>query len=107
MSEDWEVIDSEEMCESCQADEFYADEDCEECECGRKTRMCFDWKWEMDDRAGVFFTERACEFHIAQNHYHYNKPRSYVISAWRNPEMVETMQMILKLTGDDIPSCYS
>lgn len=62
------------------------------------------------DNAGFFFTEKACHDHIEQNKYHYNKPRSYVISAWRNPEMVATMQMILNLTSEadglDMPSCY-
>jgi hypothetical protein len=58
------------------------------------------------DNAGFFFTEKACHDHIESNHYHYSKPRSYVISAWRNPEMVAVMQSIIKLTGDDIPSCY-
>jgi hypothetical protein len=58
------------------------------------------------DNAGFFFTEKACHDHIESNNYHYNKPRSYVISAWRNPEIVATMQMILKLTGDNIPNQY-
>ena len=66
----------------------------------------FDMEWVMSDRAGFFFTEKACHDHIESNHYHYTKPRSYVISAWRNYEMQEVMQMILKLTGDEIPSCY-
>lgn len=66
----------------------------------------FELQSVMSDRAGFFFTEKACEDHIAQNHYHYTKPRSYVISAWRNPEIVATMQMILKLTGEEIPSHY-
>lgn len=69
-------------------------------------RLGISVKWEISDRAGFFFTEKACEEHIAQNSYHYNKPRSYVISAWRNPEMVAVMQSILKLTGDDIPNYY-
>lgn len=66
----------------------------------------FDTEYVYRDDAGFFFTEKACHDHIEANHYHYNKPRSYVISAWRNPEMVQTMQMILKLTGDEIPSQY-
>lgn len=70
----------------------------------------FELQSVMSDRAGFFFTEKACHDHIEQNHYHYTKPRSYVISAWRNPEIVATMQMILNLTteadGLDIPSCY-
>lgn len=68
--------------------------------------VCYDLEWVYRDEAGVFFTEQACHEHIESNNYHYNKPRSYVISAWRNPEMVAVMQMILKLTGDDIPDYY-
>ena len=66
----------------------------------------YDDEWVYRDDAGVFFTEHAADLHIIQNAHHYNKPRTYVISAWRNYEVQETMQMILKLTGDDIPSCY-
>lgn len=69
-------------------------------------KVDYDIEDVVSDRAGVFFTEAACELHIRQNHYHYKQPRSYVISAWRNPEMVETMQMLLKLTGEEIPDYY-
>lgn len=67
-------------------------------------------EWVYADNAGFFFTEKACHDHIEQNRHHYNKPRSYVISAWRNPEIVATMHMILNLTSEfeglDMPSCY-
>lgn len=69
-------------------------------------RLEINDEYVFADQAGFFFTEKACHDHIESNHYHYTKPRSYVISAWRNPEMVATMQMILKLTGDDIPNHY-
>ena len=68
--------------------------------------VTYDLEWVYRDEAGVFFTEKACHDHIESNNYHYNKPRSYVISAWRNPEMVATMHMLLKLTGEEIPSHY-
>lgn len=63
-------------------------------------------EWVYRDDAGFFFTEKACHDHIKANHYYYNKPRSYVISAWRNYELQETMRMLLKLTGEEIPSQY-
>ena len=73
----------------------------------------YDWRrieisdeWVISDTAGVFFTEVACDLHIAQNNYHYSKPRSYVTSAWRNYELQQMMQMLLKLTGEEIPSHY-
>ena len=68
--------------------------------------ITYDEEWVYRDDAGVFFTEHACDLHMIQNAHHYNKPRSYVISAWRNYELQETMLMILKLTEGDIPSCY-
>ena len=52
-------------------------------------------------RAGVFFTEKACQEHIDQNDYHYNKPRVFAVSAWRNYEMQEVMQHISALTTED------
>ena len=42
-----------------------------------------------------FFSEKAAEAHIKQNHYHYEEPYVYGTSAWRNPE-IETLQEILK-----------
>lgn len=59
------------------------------------------------DNAGFFFTEKACHDHIESNKHHYNKPRSYVISAWRNHELQCTMRTILRITGDDIPNHYA
>lgn len=63
-------------------------------------------EWVISDMAGFFFTEKACHDHIAQNKHHYNQPRSYVISAWRNYEMQEVMRAILKIMGEDIPDWY-
>jgi hypothetical protein len=42
-----------------------------------------------------FFSEKAAQAHIDQNHYHYKEPYVYGTSAWRNPE-IETLQEILK-----------
>lgn len=59
--------------------------------------------------AGVFFTAKACEDHIRANHYHYNNPRSYGISAWRNYEMQTVMLEIVARgleKGEKIPSHY-
>lgn len=106
LSDDWEELEEDDVCESCREDGIHAMRRCADCKHPDRTPRLYSWKWQMDDRAGVFFTEKACHDHLESNNYHYNNPRSYVISAWRNPEMIATMQMILKLTGDEIPSHY-
>lgn len=102
-------VDEIQECDLCQACKDEYDEGTELTEyCDMCDDEAFDYFKEvrgMNDMAGVFLTEKACEDHIAQNSYHYKEPKSFVISAWRNPEMVAVMQSILSLTGD-IPSHY-
>lgn len=98
--------DSELFCDSCKKirdDGGEVPDNCNGCE-----SECF-WHYEEIDlfrlEAGVFFTAEACEEHIRLNNYHYNQPRSYAISAWRNEEMQSVMQYLCTLAGD-IPSHY-
>lgn len=42
----------------------------------------------------MFLTKRECEEHIKRNHYHYNKPHTYAMTAWRSPQ-VERLYEIL------------
>ena len=42
----------------------------------------------------MFLTKRECEEHIERNHYHYNNPHSYAMTAWRSPQ-VERLYEIL------------
>lgn len=56
---------------------------------------------------GVFFTEKAAQQHIDENHYHYMKPRIYGIGSWRNPEMITVQQQIISTTGKELPSHYA
>ena len=80
----------------------------EYCEyCDRDAFVWYKWEYKLDVNAGVFFTERTCENHIKANKHHYNEPRSYVISAWRNYELQTLMQMIFEMAGIDEPSQYS
>ena len=44
-----------------------------------------------------FLTLRECKEHIERNHYHYNCPRPYVMTAWRSPQ-VERLYKILAET---------
>lgn len=52
----------------------------------------------------MFLTIRECEEHIQANSYHYNKPHSYAMTAWRSPQ-VERLYKILENTNwDDLES---
>ena len=102
-----EDVDIASLCESCS---FLSEEgtelpeNCDDCD---SEGFCyFREEYEIDNNAGVFLTEKACEEHIEANSYHYNSPKSYVISAWRNAEMVSVMHYLLSLTEGEIPSHY-
>lgn len=105
-----EDYDNDDICDSCMAaieseKAEYPDEDCVYCSEGLYNH--YNLKWEFDLTAGVFFTEEAAKKHIKQNYYHYHEDvRTYVVGAWRNPEMQEVMKMLVGLTGEDIPQQY-
>lgn len=61
---------------------------------------------KFDLTAGVFFTVEACREHIAMNSYHYDNPRPFCISAWRNPDMQAVMRQIINTATDEVPSHY-
>lgn len=97
------------LCESCAKDFEESGgerplESCEQCdeECFNHYRI----ERTFDLRAGVFLTAKACNEHIQANAYHYDNPKSFGISAWRNPEMQAVMQMLIFLSGNDVPSQY-
>lgn len=78
-------------CDDCEPDCFW------ECETIEKFNL----------KAGVFLTSEACDDHIKVNHYHYNNPRSYGISAWRNYEMQAVMKHLIKdHAGLELPNHY-
>ena len=45
----------------------------------------------------MFLTKDSCKKHIELNHYHYNNPHTYAMTAWRSPE-VERLWKILEET---------
>ena len=49
----------------------------------------------------MFLTLRECKEHIKSNSYHYNKPHSYAMTAWRSPK-VQRLYEILEKTDWDI-----
>ena len=44
-----------------------------------------------------FFTAKACDEHIAKNHYHYKEPCSFGNTFWRNPEMQLIANFLVEL----------
>jgi hypothetical protein len=60
------------------------------------SRITYNW---VPKDHNAFFTERACEDHIKSNHYHYNKPMSYLKHGWRNPEMETIQEFLCGLVG--------
>lgn len=87
--------DRELLCEKCavlaEGNDTLPDY-CEDCD--SDLYVWFNWEERESVKAGVFFTARACDEHIRLNGYHYCKPRSYAISAWRNPEMEAVMDFL-------------
>ena len=50
-------------------------------------QKCYYREERVMVKGQVYLTEEAAQDHIDRNHYHYNQPKVYVVSAWRNPEM--------------------
>lgn len=99
--------DGELLCDGCKKKIDQNEELPEYCSnCDPECFVWFNWEKRFDLTAGVFLTEEACENHIKQNYYHYHKPMSYVICAWRNPEMQMLFQLIFSLAGKEAPSWY-
>jgi len=92
-----EDFDSDYLCEKC-AEKYENNEDLDDyCEdCDQDCFVWFSWEKDFDLKAGVFFTAKACDEHIRLNDYHYSNPRSYAISAWRNYEMQEVINFLIK-----------
>lgn len=49
----------------------------------------------------MFLTLRECKEHIKSNHYHYNNPRPYAMTAWRSPQVARLINILenMKLEG--------
>lgn len=96
------------LCSSCRQLFDNDDELQDDCNtCASDSFWYYNIAGAFDLQAGVFLTAKACDEHIASNHYHYNKPRSYGISAWRNYEMQAVMQHLIKAAGKEVPSHYA
>lgn len=54
--------------------------------------------------AGFFLTEAEADAHIKSNHYHYDKPVTYVDSVHRNYELHDVIHLLLLAGGNKIDS---
>ena len=100
VDEEGQKMDEESLCEDCEGE----DELRSPCVgCGFSRRVPVKEEEVFALRAGVFLTAKACEEHIESNKYHYSKPRSYAISAWRNYEMQAIMQFLSSQAGQVAP----
>ena len=50
----------------------------------------------------MFLTLRECEEHIKRNHYHYNNPLPYAITAWRSPQVERLIEILQTVDWDDV-----
>lgn len=57
----------------------------------------------ISKETGCFLTKRACEEHIRRFGYHYDNPRPYAMTAWRNPEFGRFMRIFTKMDLNQIP----
>lgn len=53
----------------------------------------------ISDMTGAFLTKEAAQKHLKENYYHYSKDaHTYAMTAWRNPEFEQLLNIIKKLT---------
>lgn len=51
----------------------------------------------ISKQTGAFLTKRACEQYIKRNAYHHDNPRTYAMTAWRNPEFEKFLEIFKEL----------
>ncbi len=51
----------------------------------------------ISQETGAFLTKRACERYIKGNAYHHDNPRTYAMTAWRNPEFEQFMDIFKEI----------
>jgi hypothetical protein len=49
-----------------------------------------------------FLTIRECKEHIDANHYHYNKPHPYAMTAWRSPQVSRLYDILEKTEWETV-----
>lgn len=51
--------------------------------------------------SNVFLTEKACHQHMESNAHHFKNPRSYVMHAFRNPELEQLLKVLTEIAEND------
>lgn len=49
----------------------------------------------------MFLTKKSCVEHIEKNHYHYCKPHTYAMTAWRSPEVERLLKILSELSFEE------
>ena len=108
IGEEGDELDEEELCEECKLKFDCSDSNDESCvTCGYCKVLPYREVESFNLRPGVFLTAKACNEHLAVNHYHYDKSaRSYAVSAWRNPELMTVMTYLSSLSNAGVPKDY-
>ena len=52
---------------------------------------------KLSEMTGCFLTKRAAQKHIKLNDYHYQNPKTYAMTAWRNPEFEKFLNIFENL----------
>ncbi len=63
----------------------------------RKVNVTTEQRYE-----NAFLTVKACKQNIKCNRHHYNNPKTYIQSAFRNPELEKVMEFICSISGGKI-----
>lgn len=56
--------------------------------------VCYYKEREEIAQNTMFLTLRECKEHIERNHYHYNKPHFYAMTAWRSPQVSRLYEIL-------------
>lgn len=103
---DPDILDEDELCTSCsELNEDGKDlpETCDKC--GNAAFAYYNEERQFTSYGSEFFlTQKACQEYIDANSYHFNDPKPYAGSAFRNHEIQPIIQFLIKLSGNKVPS---
>lgn len=104
---DTDSLDETDLCFKC-VDLWREDnelpDDCDNWGC-RDSFWWYDEEREFASYGSEFFlTQKACQEYIDANRYHFNEPRPYAGSAFRNHEIQPIIQALILAAGEEVPS---
>lgn len=103
---DPDYLDTDQLCEAC-LEKYEEDGDIpDDCNaCGDETFEYYDLERGYASYGSCFFlTEKACREYIEANSYHFNNPKPYCDSAFRNHELQPIIQALIVAAGHEVPS---